>query len=248
MKQIILAAGYATRLYPLTENTPKPLLPVGNKLMIEHVIEGTTAIGAIDHTYVVTNNKFAGQLTDWLAGYEHSHPDFRGTIINDNTTNNDDRLGAIGDLHLVLSQEDIHDDILVIAGDNLITGDLNEFGQYCGDSQDPVLGVYDVGSPEEAKKYGVVAIDEAGKITSFEEKPNEPQSTLIGIALYYYPRSVIPQISQYLEEGNNPDQPGRLIQWLYPHQPVQTALIPGQWLDIGSKDTLETANQLFTNR
>ena len=248
MKQIILAAGYATRLYPLTENTPKPLLPVGNRPMIEHVIEGTAATGAIERTYVVTNNKFTGQFTDWLTGYEHTHPDFKGTIINDNTTNNDDRLGAIGDLHLVLSQEDIHDDILVIAGDNLITGDLSEFGQCCRNSQGPVLGVYDVGSHEEAKKYGVVAIDEAGKITSFEEKPNVPQSTLIGIALYYYPRSVIPQISQYLEEGNNPDQPGRLVQWLYPNQPVQTALIPGQWLDIGSKETLETANQLFTNR
>jgi len=246
MKQIILAAGYATRLYPLTENTPKPLLPVGNSPMIEHVIEGTATTGAIDHTYVVTNNKFTAQFTDWLTGYEHAHPDFKGTIINDNTTSNDDRLGAIGDLHLVLSQEDIHDDILVIAGDNLITGDLSEFGQCCRNSQGPVLGVYDVGSHEEAKKYGVVAVDEAGKITSFEEKPANPQSTLIGIALYYYPSAVIPEIFRYLEEGNNPDQPGRLIQWLYPNQPVQTALIPGQWLDIGSKETLETANTLFS--
>ncbi len=246
MKQIILAAGYATRLYPLTENTPKPLLPVGNRPMIEHVIEGTAATGAIERTYVVTNNKFTGQFTDWLTGYEHAHPDFKGTIINDNTTSNDDRLGAIGDLRLVLNREDIHDDILVIAGDNLITGDLSEFGQCCRNSQGPVLGVYDVGSHEEAKKYGVVAVDETGKITSFEEKPANPQSTLIGIALYYYPSAVIPEIFRYLEEGNNPDQPGRLVQWLYPKQPVLTSVIPGQWMDIGSKETLEEANALFS--
>ena len=248
MKQIILAAGYATRLYPLTENTPKPLLPVGNRPMIEHVIGSTSVIGTIDHTYVVTNNKFAGQFTEWLASYEQAYPDFAGTVINDNTTSNDDRLGAIGDLHLVLNQEDIHDDILVIAGDNLITGDLSEFGQRCRDTQESVLGVYDVGSLEEAKKYGVVTADESGKITSFEEKPAEPQSTLIGVALYYYPRPVIPEIFRYLEEGNNPDQPGRLVQWLFPQQPVHTTIIPGDWLDIGSKETLEAAGQLFVNR
>ena len=248
MKQIILAAGYATRLYPLTENTPKPLLPVGNRPMIEHVIGSTSVIGNIDHTYVVTNNKFAGHFTEWLAGYEQAYPGFSGTVINDNTTSNDDRLGAIGDLHLVLNQEDIHDDILVIAGDNLITGDLSEFGQRCRDTQESVLGVYDVGSLEEAKKYGVVTADESGKITSFEEKPSEPQSTLIGVALYYYPRPVIPEIFRYLEEGNNPDQPGRLVQWLFPQQPVHTTIIPGDWLDIGSKETLEAAGQLFANR
>jgi glucose-1-phosphate thymidylyltransferase len=246
MKQIILAAGYATRLYPLTENTPKPLLPVGNRPMIERVIGSTSVIGTIDHTYVVTNNKFAGQFTEWLADYKKAYPDFAGTVINDNTTSNDDRLGAIGDLHLVLNQEDIHDDILVIAGDNLITGDLSEFGQCCRDTQESVLGVYDVGSLEEAKKYGVVTVDESGKITSFEEKPVEPQSTLIGVALYYYPRTVIPEIFRYLEEGNNPDQPGRLVQWLFPQQPVHTTIVPGDWLDIGSKETLEVANALFS--
>ena len=99
---------------------------------------------------------------------------------------------------------------------------------------------------EEAKKYGVVTADESGKITSFEEKPVEPQSTLIGVALYYYPRTVIPEIFRYLEEGNNPDQPGRLVQWLFPQQTVHTTIIPGDWLDIGSKETLEVANALFS--
>ena len=242
MKQIILAAGYATRLYPLTENTPKPLLPVGGRPMLEHVLASSAAIGDIDQTYVVTNDKFAGHFETWRS----QQPDLACTIINDGTTSNDDRLGAIGDLHLVLEREAIEDDLLVIAGDNLFTGDLSGFGEQCRATQTPVLGVYDVGSLEEATKYGVVAVNAAGQISSFEEKPAEPQSTLIGIALYYYPRTVLAEIRRYIAEGNNPDQPGRLIQWLYPQQPVHTWTVPGDWLDIGSKETLEDANRLFS--
>ena len=105
---------------------------------------------------------------------------------------------------------------LVIAGDILFTGALGNFGQCCRDHQGPVLGVFDVGSPVEAKKYGVVAIDKSGLITSFEEKPPELKRPLIGIALYCYPKAVLPEIFRYLAERNNPDQPGRLVQWLYP--------------------------------
>ncbi len=248
MKQIILAAGYATRLYPLTERTPKPLLPVAGVPMLEHVLASSGAIGHIDRTLVVTNNKFAGHFQEWLVGYQEAHRDFNGAIINDGTTSNDDRLGAIGDLQLVLEQEAIDDDILVIAGDNLFTGDLRGFGGRCRETNAPVLGLYDVGTREEAQKYGVVAVDDDDRLTSFEEKPKEPKSTLIGIALYYYPRATLPEISRYIKEGNNPDQPGRLVQWLYPQQPVYTWTVPGDWLDIGSRETLEAANALFAAR
>ena len=109
----------------------------------------------------------------------------------------------------------------------------------------PVLGVYDVGSLDQAKKYGVVSVNTDGQITSFVEKPPQPASTLIGIALYFYPRTTLPLIYQYLAEGNNPDQPGRLIQWLYPRTPVFTWKVPGILYDIGSKETLEEANKIF---
>ena len=241
MKQIILAAGYATRLYPLTQNTPKPLLPVDGRTMLEHVLDSSEAIGGIDHTYVVTNDKFTGHFEDW----RRTQPPRACTVVNDGTTSNEDRLGAIGDLHWVIEQHGIDDDLLVIAGDNLFTGDLSGFGARCRETQTPVLGVYDVGSLEEATKYGVVAVNDTGQISSFEEKPAHPQSTLIGIALYYYPRAVLAEIRRYIAEGNNPDQPGRLIQWLYPKQPVHTWTVPGNWLDIGSKETLEAADALF---
>ena len=134
------------------------------------------------------------------------------------------------------------------AGDNLFSEKLPAFGEFCRAKNAPVLGVYDVGSLEQAKKYGVVALDSDGKITRFEEKPAQPASTLIGIALYYYPRATVPLIREYIAEGNNPDQPGRLIQWLYPRLPVYTWTVPGLWYDIGSKETLEEASRIFARK
>jgi glucose-1-phosphate thymidylyltransferase len=139
----------------------------------------------------------------------------------------------------------VNDDLIVVAGDNLFSESLAAFGQFCREKNAPVLGVYDVGSLEQAKKYGVVTLDGTGRVSSFVEKPEKPASTLIGIALYFYPRATLPLIDQYVAEGNNPDQPGRLIQWLYPRLPVYTWQVPGLWYDIGSKETLEEANRIF---
>lgn len=238
MKQIVLAAGYATRLHPLTLHKPKPLLPVAGRPMIDHVLASTAAIGEFSDTFVVTNHRFAEQFEQWSTGC---------AVVDDGTTSNDDRLGAIGDLQFVIEQHGIDDDLLVVAGDNLFTGSLAGFGKCCRAAASPVLGVYDVGSLEEARKYGVAGVDADGRLTAFEEKPAEPPSTLIGIALYYYPRAVLPEISRYLAEGNSPDQPGRLVQWLYPQQPVRTWTVPGQWLDIGSPETLAAADALLQN-
>ena len=110
------------------------------------------------------------------------------------------------------------------------------------------MGIYDVASLEQAKKYGVVKLDAQGRLVNFVEKPPQPEGTLIGIALYYYPRAILPMIQQYLAEGNNPDQPGRLIQWLYPRTAVYTWTVPGLWFDIGSKETLEEANRIFARK
>ena len=248
MKMLILAAGYATRLYPLTLNQPKPLLPVAGRPMIEYVLSSLSSIQAVDCVYVVTNAKFAGHFEKWAARHSETHPYPRIEIVNDRSTDDKDKLGAIGDLQFVLLEKKIDDHLIVVAGDNLFSDGLGEFGQFCQRKQVPVLGVYDVGSFEEAKKYGAVTLDPEGKILSFIEKPPNPTSSLIGIALYYYPRAVLPLIHQYIAEGNNPDQPGRLIQWLYPRLPVFTWTVPGRWYDIGSKETLEEANRIFTKK
>jgi glucose-1-phosphate thymidylyltransferase len=141
----------------------------------------------------------------------------------------------------------VEDDVIVVAGDNLFSEKLTDFGRYCRERNAPVLAVYDVGDLEQIKKYNAISVGPDSHITFFEEKPKNPSSTVTGIALYYYPRATIPLIQKYISEGNNPDQPGRLIQWLYTRVPVYTWRVPGLWFDIGSKETLEEANKIFAN-
>jgi len=236
MKVLVLAAGYATRLYPLTLTQPKPLLNVAGQPMIDYVLDNVAPIGGIDRVYVVTNAKFAGQFQQWADHYRATKSKLDFTIVNDGSTDDSNKLGAIGDIHLVLTREKIDDDLIVVAGDNLFS------------QKAPVLAVYDVGSLDEIKKYNSITLNASGKITFFEEKPKNPTSSLTGIALYYYPKSTLPLIHQYIAEKNNPDQPGLLVQWLYTRTPVYTWRVPGIWFDIGSKENLEEANRIFSKR
>ena len=246
MKLIILGAGYATRLYPLTLNQPKPLLAVAGKPMLEHVLDNLKPITNIDHIYIVTNARFAEHFQRWADDFRSSHVGAPITIINDLSTDDSNKLGAIGDLNLVLSEAQIDDDIVVVAGDNLFSSSLEDFGEFIRARDAPVLGVYDVGNLEEIKKYNAIEIDDAGRITFFEEKPAQPKSTLTGIALYYYPKWSLPLIRQYLAEGNHADQPGLLVQWFYPRTPFYVWRVPGIWYDVGSKETLDEANRIFS--
>jgi glucose-1-phosphate thymidylyltransferase len=248
MKVIVLAAGYATRLYPLTLTRPKPLLPVAGKPMIEHVLEKLAPIQGIDRVHVVTNARFAGAFQDWAAGWRAAHPNPELVVVNDGTTDEANKLGAIGDIHFVLKTQHVDEDVIVVAGDNLFSEPLGAFGEFCRQKNAPVLALYDVGDLEQIRKYNAISVDGEGRITFFEEKPQHPTSTLTGIALYFYPKHTIPLIHRYIAEGNNPDQPGRLIQWLYPRVPVYTWRVPGLWFDIGSKESLEEADRIFSGR
>jgi glucose-1-phosphate thymidylyltransferase len=247
MKIIVLAAGYATRLYPLTLKQPKPLLPVAGKPMVEHVLDNLAPIGGIDRIYVVTNAKFAGHFQKWSDQYRAAKSPIDFTVVNDGSTDDANKLGAIGDIHFVLKTQKVDDDLIVVAGDNLFSEKLGGFGKFCREKNAPVLALYDVGDLDQIRKYNSISVDATGRIIFFEEKPKNPTSTLTGIALYFYPKSTIPLIQQYIAESNNPDQPGRLIQWLYPRTSVYTWRVPGLWFDIGSKETLEEANQIFSS-
>jgi glucose-1-phosphate thymidylyltransferase len=246
MNALILAAGYATRLYPLTLTKAKPLLEVAGKPMIEWVMDNLAPVSGVETIYIVTNDKFAADFQAWAEGYQDRHSNFRFKIINDGSTSDDDKLGAIGDINLVLTREDDlkKNNLMVIAGDNLFSEPLTDFVE-CAQQSEAAVAVYDVGSLEEIKKYGNISVDAKGIITHFEEKPEKPKSTLAAIALYYYSREVLPLFTTYIAAGNNPDQPGRFVQWLYPRKPVKTFQIKGKWLDIGSKETLEEASKIF---
>lgn len=239
MKLLVLAAGYATRLYPLTRDRPKPLLPVGGKPMADWLLETLEPIG-FDATYLVTNSKFAPHFREWAEGKDV-------TVIDDGTTSDEDRLGAIGDIGLVIEREQLDDDLVVVAGDNLFSEPLGDFGRVARAGRTPLLAIHDVGDLELVRgRYNSIEVDAHGRITFFEEKPEEPRSTLSGIGLYFYPRETLSLIREYLAAGNNPDQPGRLVQWLYPRVDVYTWPVPGRWYDIGDREQLEEADRIFS--
>jgi len=246
MNVLVLAAGYATRLYPLTLDKAKPLLPVGGKPIIEWVLENLIDVPDLETIYIVTNDKFAHHFQDWAERYQNRQPKFKIKIVNDGSKSDDDKLGAIGDINFVVTRENLTEsDLLIVAGDNLFSESLAGFVG-CAKGADATVAVYDVGDAEAIKKYGNIAIDADGIITHFEEKPEKPRTTLAAIALYYYSPKVLSLLTTYLAAGNNPDQPGRFVQWLYTRTPVRTFELKGKWLDIGSKGTLEQANRIFT--
>jgi glucose-1-phosphate thymidylyltransferase len=244
VKAVILAAGYATRLYPLTLDRPKALLPVGGKPMLDRLMEQLERVEGLDEVHVVTNSKFADAFREWAAG--RSGLPLR--ILDDGTVDDESRLGAIGDLDLTIREAELDDDLLVLAGDNLFSESIAPFPVFALAKGGPALGVYDVGDLDTIRRYSVIELDGDDRVTRLEEKPERPRSTLAGIALYFYPRSALRFVREYLEDGNNPDQPGRLVQWLYPRTPVYGWRVPGRWFDVGSKETLAEADQAFTGR
>jgi glucose-1-phosphate thymidylyltransferase len=243
VKAVVLAAGYATRLYPLTLDRPKALLPVGGRPMLDHLMGRLEAVEGLDEVYVVTNAKFADAFRDWAAGRGGS-PAVR--VVDDCTSDEESRLGAIGDLDLTIREAALDDDLLVLAGDNLFSESIAPFPAFALEKGGPALGAYDVGDFDAIRSYAVIELDGDDRVIRLEEKPEEPRSTLAGIALYFYPRSALGLVREYLDDGNNPDQPGRLVQWLYPRTPVYGWRVPGRWFDVGSKETLAEADRAFS--
>ncbi|HKD32153.1 MAG TPA: nucleotidyltransferase family protein [Gaiellaceae bacterium] len=239
MRAIILAGGYATRLYPLTLDRPKHLLEVGGRPILDLLLD-RLPLAELDAVYVVTNAKFADRFREWARTYPVDV-----VVIDDGTTSEDDRLGAIGDLQLAIDSEGLDDDLIVAAGDSIFTERLDGFARFGQERGAAAIAVYDVGDLEAMKRLASIGVDADSRLVSFEEKPEDPQSTLAGIALYFYPRAVLPLIREYLAEENNPDQPGRLVGWLYRRTPVYAWRVPGRWFDIGTPETLDEASELF---
>jgi glucose-1-phosphate thymidylyltransferase len=238
MKAVVLAGGYATRLYPLTLDRPKHLLEVGGRPILDLLLQ-RLPLDELDGVYVVTNAKFADRFREWA----QSHPGV--VVLDDGTTSEDDRLGAIGDLQLAIDAESLDDDLIVAAGDSIFTERLDDFARFGLERAAAAIAVYETGDLEAMKRLSSVGVDDDSRVVTFEEKPERPESTLAGIALYFYPRTLLPLVGQYLAEGNNPDQPGRLVGWLYERTPVYAWRVPGRWFDIGTPETLAEAEALL---
>ena len=239
MRALILAAGYGTRLYPLTIDIPKALLEIGKKRLLDFLIEKVVQAKIKDIT-VVTNDRFYYDFLEWSRQY-----DFPINILNDQTKSPEERLGAVGDVEFVLKNESIDDDVLVLGGDNLYSWDLKDFCKFAGGGKKPVVGLYDVGDLEKAKRFGIVALDKDGTITSFEEKPKEPRSTLAGTCIYYFPKSFLSMMDTYTTANPDKDTIGQYIAWLSQQTSVHGYVFEGDWMDIGHKDSLEEAQDKF---
>ncbi|MBI2580252.1 nucleotidyltransferase family protein [Candidatus Woesearchaeota archaeon] len=247
MKAIITAAGYASRLWPLTRDIPKPLLEVKGKPIVEHILSKISEIPDVDEVFIVANSKFYPLFEDWLneakATAAVSVP---VKLMNDGTTSNDDRLGQVGDIRLVLERENVDDDLLVVAGDNLFNFSLLPAYKLFLQQQSILNPLYESKSYKAARESGSVVIDEeTGEFLEFMEKSQTPKSTLISLGIYFFPKQKLRLIEKYLAEKNNPDKMGFFLMWLMRQEKVLGLVYTQKWFDIGWIEALETARNEF---
>ncbi len=235
MKAIILAAGYATRLYPLTKNIPKALLPLQDKTILDRIMEKLEGL-RLKRVYLVTNHKFYAQFSAWAKGKEIA-------IFDDRTNSEENRRGAVGDILFAMKEANIRDDLLVVNGDNLFEFDLKHFLHFF--KERPKIACLDIKDKEKAKQYGVVAVEDQ-KIVRFEEKPQHPFSTLISTGVYFFPKKNLHLVKAYVEQGGKTDRTGDFIEWLVKQTTVYAYPAKGKWFDIGTKEILEEARKEFS--
>ena len=243
---IILAAGYAVRLQPLTLNTSKSLLEINKKKILDRIVEKVSTVKDISKIFVVSNARFFEKFSQWLKGSKHKNII---SLVNDGTLTNETRLGAIKDMELVIRQKTIDDDLMVIAGDNLFDFDLNEFLKFAKDRTDGIsVALFDIANKDLAKNFGVVKIDDSGKIVSFEEKPPSPQSTLVSTGVYYFPKDMVSYITEYVKMENKLDAPGYYVSWLVSRGMAHGFKFKEDWYDIGNIESYKKANEEYEKK
>lgn len=240
MKCLILAAGYATRLYPLTENFPKPLLPVQGKTILDWLIEDMDRSGVIDEYVVISNHKFAHHFDAWAASKTQ-----KVTVVDDGTESNETRLGAVRDIQFALDQLKIYDDILVMAGDNLLDFSLTTFIDYAQQKDTSCIMRYYEASEKKLQRSGVVQLDETEKVLSLEEKPAQPKSHWCCPAFYFYKAQDAARIAEGIAEGCSVDAPGSYVAWLCSKATIHAMEMPGSRYDIGNLESYEQVQKEY---
>lgn len=240
MKCLILAAGYATRLYPLTENFPKPLLEVGGKSILDWLIDDIDTLGLVDEYVVISNHKFAHHFSEW-AGKKTQ----KITVVDDGTTSNETRLGAVRDIKFAIDALSLDDEMLVIAGDNLLDFSLTGFITYAKEKAAPCIMRYYEPNENKLTKCGVVEIDGNDKIISMQEKPAVPKSHWCCPPFYFYTRQAASMIGKGIEAGCGVDAPGSYIAWIAGEMNVYAMQMPGKRYDIGNLESYEKVKKEY---
>ena len=237
MKCLILCAGYAKRLYPLTENFPKPLLPVKGKAIIDYLIDDLENDKHIEQYIIVSNHKFVNHFIEWKKSRKEEI-----VIVDDGTTTNENRLGAVKDIELVIDKLNINDDLLVLAGDNLLSFSLNEFIKFFKEKNISAVMTYYEKDPNALHKTGVCTFDENHILTSMEEKPENPESNYCIPPFYIYKKEDLHYIKEGLASGCGVDSPGQFLEWFYTHAKCSVFIMPGERYDIGSLEDYQRIN------
>ena len=240
MKCLILAAGYATRLYPLTENFPKPLLKVGEKTILDWLLDDIDSAGLADGYIVISNHKYAPHFQDWAAS--HSLPI---TVADDGTSTNETRLGAVRDIQFAIDQLGLDDDLLIIAGDNVLDFSLTAFLRYVREKGTSCVMRYYEADETRLKKSGVAELGENDRLLSLEEKPDAPKSHWCTPPFYYYVRSDAAKIREAIADGRGTDAPGSLVAWMCRRSPMHSMEMPGSRYDIGNLESYEKVQRTY---
>ncbi|MGH0052370.1 MAG: nucleotidyltransferase family protein [Sphaerochaetaceae bacterium] len=243
MTCLILAAGYATRLYPLTENFPKPLLPVQGQTVLDWLLSDVDAMEGMDSYVVVSNHKFYDHFISWKESSTLSHPI---TILDDGSTTNEERLGAVKDIVFAMDQLDLNDDLLVLAGDNLLDFSLFGFVSFFQEKQATCIMRHYEPSLERLQRTGVATVDDSERVILMEEKPKEPKSNWAVPPFYVYKKETISLIRKAIQAGCNTDAPGSFIAWLCKQTSVYAYPMPGKRWDIGNLESYEQVKREFS--
>lgn len=242
MKAIILAAGYATRLYPLTLNMPKALLPIGGKPIIDHIVAQMDTVEDLDEIYVVSNDKFAGHFEEWAKTVQSRVPI---KVLNDGTTDDSNKRGAIGDISFVIDEMKIDDDLMVIAGDNFFTYSLKDYVRFFREKDRDCVCVKVWEDESQLSQFGIALLDWAGKVLDIEEKPAKPKSNTVVFAAYLYKKETVPMFAEYLAAGNKPDAPGNFPAWLYKKKEVYAYTFEGECYDVGTPESYHEVCEMY---
>jgi glucose-1-phosphate thymidylyltransferase len=233
MKAILLCAGYATRMYPLTENYPKPLLPIKGTPILDLIIADLSEIPQINQIIVVSNHKFVSTFVSWMKKRPYNP---KVKLIDDGSTTNENRLGALKDLQLAIDHTNLDDDVLVLAGDNLYDFSMQGFVDFFIQTHQSAIMIHHEPDLLALQRTGVASI-QGSRVIEFQEKPSVPKSAFAVPPFYVYPKEVFPLIRKYLADGNPSDAPGSFISWLCKQTTVLAYEMPGKRIDIGDIDT-----------